>query len=708
MVGSSKILTVSYGTFSCTLEGFDDSFDTMKAIAEYFRDLAADDRYFGAEPPTPDAEMLARIAEREIARRVEAHEERGRIVLKAQDARSLAGLAVPQPPSPEAPRAEAGDPEALRPEGIESEEIESQEEAPRPAPSAQDVTPAENDTEVPADERAEADWAMDWQEVAEQPAPAEAQSLAAKLDLIRSVVGGAEQYSEDEHAQDFVEAEAQEDRLWDAPEDLAETDDTPPATEAADEPAEAVAETSADETWAAEEPPQVEAGETMTAPGDIDEAWEDEPIAEEAVNAVAETPEHAPLFEETAVAPDAVAEMAQPGPMPGGAEKDSAPVTASFEDTLAALMADATPEPVQAAHLSGQMTVGEDVAPEPEAAVPDEDEGIPVPDAPAAARVLKVKRADFEAAQAEGLIEDAAEQDRAEEHATTEDDWDDETDDSVGNIFGEDDSALSPEEEADLQRELAELEAELREDEPTEKAPAPVASANSAPARPEQTKLGDVGDENDLARIFEEADSQMAAPENSKRRNTIQHLRAALAATRAEKEAGADLTAKVDESPYRGDLAAAVRPRRPEAAGIRSARPEEPRPAPLKLVAEQRVDVERVPVRPRRVASPQPEVLAPQESGFSEFAQEMGATVLPDLLEAAAAYLADVEGRVQFSRPMLMGKLREVDEEGFSREDGLRSFGQLLREGKLQKLSGGRFAVTEETEFRAAAKRRAS
>jgi hypothetical protein len=48
-----------------------------------------------------------------------------------------------------------------------------------------------------------------------------------------------------------------------------------------------------------------------------------------------------------------------------------------------------------------------------------------------------------------------------------------------------------------------------------------------------------------------------------------------------------------------------------------------------------------------------------------------------------------------------MKKVREVlTPDHFNREDGLRSFGTLLRQGRINKVRNGRFQVSEQTRFR--------
>ena len=803
MVGTSKILTVSYGTFSCTLEGFDDSFDTMKAIAEYFRDLAADDRYFGAEPPTPDADMLARIAEREISRRVEAHEDQGKIHLRAGAAPALPQEIETQPAEDE-PVAEATDEvaeiaaaeeepateEAEEPATEEVEELAAEEpvaeepaedaeaaeitgivdeavaeeapaeesevagmepEAPAETPVAEDAPVADEAPEVEDAPIADTPDAADLAEAAEEdlshiPSPlasdipesydtvadladyetdiveaqadvasdeastetgAEEDSVAAKLRRIRSVVSQSDmgyeagEYSEDEHAQDF----------------LAETAADLDAALAADDAADLMRQDAGTDL---EIQPEPEA-----------EMAEAAPVGDAALLAgVADV-----------AAPVAGAEQADApeAPEAGAPDLEAPAETDPFEDTLAQILADAMPEKIE---KTSEMTTGEASEEAGEALDTTTDDAPGAPDAAAvSARVVKMKRKDFEAAIADGLIEE---------------DEDDTPSDTL-NVFGEAEpgekeeafeSMLSADDEAELLRELAEVEAELA-DEPVagempgaDDTPEPVSEveaddlpevaqteepatdlaeeeaaelANEDPASARRgegrRKFEEAGDQEDLARIFDDADKELDKPESSKRRSAIQHLRAAVAATRAEKKAGSKIEKNVDDSPYRSDLASVVRPRRPESGDTgRSERPAESRPAPLKLVAEQRVDLAKDPIRPRRVSASvmggEEEVMPATEDGgnFSDFAEEMGATALPELLEAAAAYMSDVEGRPQFSRPMLMNKLKEVGDGNYSREDGLRSFGQLLRQGKLQKLKGGRFAVTEETEFRAEAR----
>ncbi|MGA9254585.1 MAG: hypothetical protein WBV71_19335 [Roseobacter sp.] len=642
MMNNNKILTVSYGTFSCTLEGFDDSFDTMKAIAEYFRDLASDDRYFGAEPPQPDAEMLARIAEKEVSRRVEAHEHEGRIMLKAHEEQtSEAPAPMTEPAS--LPKTTAP---TSTPNMVES-------------PAMQDPTPR---VETPV-------------EAAVSTSSDEIENVSQNIEAEEDATAHAAMTETDMP----VEEPAVEDVVPDASDDVAAF--------------------------------FAESVHTEIQTDDMEESISavDFTVSTSLSDAADETPEPEHSFA------DAVSD----------AEEDAQ--TASFADKLERIRAVVSRQEDEELSTSYE---DDDETPEPmghfadlDAAFTREDDDTPV------AR-------DVMADAAQDIV-DAFEQDEAayepletadEETAeTAEDDADDldeilrrieensDDDDAKDNLFGDgsDDDAETQGRVLKVNR--SDLDAaldagDLEEYEDEDMSASLGAQDSETRARSEgideqapRQALPEIDEETgeDVSRLMAEADQQMQEPEGQTRRSAFAHLRAAVAARFADRSMDDEAQNEEKEAEvYRSDLADVVKPRRAMAGEHRTERPHEERAAPLKLVAEQRIDAEappaRGPVAPRRVAaSAEDGEIVVEDTGFAAYASERGAKSLPELLEAAAAYLAYVEGHEQFSRPELMSRVRQANCGDFTREDGLRSFGQLLRTGKIEKIKGGRFTASD-------------
>ena len=63
MSGTSQSLRVSYGTFSCTVEGFDDNLQVLKDVVGYFRDLVADTPGFARHHVDDPETFAALVAE---------------------------------------------------------------------------------------------------------------------------------------------------------------------------------------------------------------------------------------------------------------------------------------------------------------------------------------------------------------------------------------------------------------------------------------------------------------------------------------------------------------------------------------------------------------------------------------------------------------------------------------------------------------------
>ena len=650
MMGPSKILTVSYGTFSCTLEGFDEPFSTMRGIAEYFRDLAADDRYFGAEPPTPDAEMLHRIAQRDVHSRVEAQIEDNGVILRQVEEEPEPQAQIVEEPAPVAPVA-------------------------APAVAAAPATAIQTVVDEPVDiAPLSKDLAV------------ETESVAAKLARIRAVVSADQvddaAYVEDEQSDSMFDtspisaafdAEIEDDVQQDFVQEFTETEEL-----SDEEPVEEeVLEAEADDTPEEIDEPEADEPETTEFVAEEQEQEfeaSDAEISEEETEFVAESSEQ---VEELTDQADDVSEETEAEEVEASDDEDETDVSDTSEGSISRIMGAVSTDEVEI-----------DV---------EDDDAFDDPDQPAIARVVKMRREDFEAALETGDLEEISEGDEADETA------------EVAELDENDEgSSLSEDDEAEL---MANLEQVQR------KADADVRAEKEGRALMENKDIED--DPDSVSRILDVTNTELEETEGTRRRSAIAHLKAAVAATRADKIFSRQRKEEEENelNQYRDDLAKVVKPRRPVDAGAKSRRV-----APLVLVTEQRVDApEVVPaaegaiVRPRRVISGNlalseedeievvetigENIFTPEQT-FAEFASDMGAVELTDQLEAAAAYSAFVEGEEHFSRPQIMKAVAELNEEQeFTREEGLRSFGLLLRRGKIKKLKRGQFTIASTTRF---------
>lgn len=572
MTKSTQILDVAYGTFSCRLEGFEDSVETMKTVVSYFHDLAGHDRFMDVAPQAPDMETLALLTAEQAGTDIEIAGEGQNVTLRAadEDADDIdlddetddADLTNAETAEDDIDDLVAGDDDDA-PDNVfqaddaaivlDADDIDDEDTA----FDDNDFTNITDDDDYVEDLEDAQDVAAEMvDDVADAEDDDEEESIAAKLQRIRAVVGRG-------HLQPTAAPVATND---DQDED--DDDDAPVINPLAQRLADLAKRN------------------LELAAADAQKAQEDDHDDQDADD-----------FQQDA---------------------DDSFADDSDDDTLT-LSADTS--------IDGEDETFDDLHAEDDAAQAHDP--------------LVLTPADSE-----------------------EDDLE------TAEVDQEDDDGF------DLSAELNDISRTIEERDAH---------------RPEIDELHKSPD-SAFSRILNQTDEHLNAPEGRRQRDAFAQLKAAVAATEAAREFGDDGPSDTKGDAFREDLGAHDAEEKSEARD----------PSPLRLVPSQTsaAPVDAAADRLRQIAAKVEENMAPKGGGFAEFAAEQGATDLSDLLEAAAAYIAFVEGDEDFSRPQVMKKVQSASEEEISREDGLRSFGRLLRQSKIVKLNNGRFQVSEHTRFR--------
>jgi hypothetical protein len=91
---------------------------------------------------------------------------------------------------------------------------------------------------------------------------------------------------------------------------------------------------------------------------------------------------------------------------------------------------------------------------------------------------------------------------------------------------------------------------------------------------------------------------------------------------------------------------------------------------------------------------------APLGKAFTDFVAPMQLTTVAEMTEAAAAYLTHVSGQEDFARPTVMKLVMSTESPMTrSRENLLRAFGLLMRQGVLRRSRRGQFELSEQSTF---------